>query len=589
MSEIRTTFNPALHGAMSRSEAFEKYGVAASKAARTADFQEAGQKALADLMSVKYEGHEGPSAASTGRPALHPPAPRADGNKQETSGDLFTLLMAMISELIGEVDVKKLKNRLAMLQSMAGAKQQAHENLSAEYTAAVQAMEAAEGNVGSSQEHLEQLRDRVLHFQGLLDESEARLAQLDPESPEYAQELARRDQLKGEVANHTQAFNVATDAHLKLVEVANACAKAVGTVFAKVVAFSVNSSTPEPTDEKALSSSALALLNRLKIIELLGESAQNKEELSQELFQELQARLQAHMERESEKYLEEVRKAEALQKTMGCIGKIVGAILTVATIAAGVLTANPVLIAVGVVGAAVMIADSVIQDKTGVSFMAEAMKPLTTVMQEAIKLFTEIYTKLLIGLGVDEDQAKKIAQIAGMIQGIVSTLAAVALVAVVGVQVIGPMVSAVASKLASVVAQATPAAMQAMKQVATSVGNTLTQLLSQLRGFITNGADPVTLARYAANLEIAQAVTEFGNVAVQGVLQIKSGQHQAQAAVHLADVRVRMAISEEISAYLTQVVENYGQAMQERTRQIEHLFADMQRSHSVSLQMVRHV
>ncbi|WP_434571446.1 type III secretion system translocon subunit SctE [Pseudomonas sp. Z3-6] len=589
MSEIRTTFNPALHGAMSRSEAFEKYGVAASKAARTADFQEAGQKALADLMSVKYEGHEGPSAASTGRPALHPPAPRADGNKQETSGDLFTLLMAMISELIGEVDVKKLKNRLAMLQSMAGAKQQAHENLSAEYTAAVQAMEAAEGNVGSSQEHLEQLRDRVLHFQGLLDESEARLAQLDPQSPEYAQELARRDQLKGEVANHTQAFNVATDAHLKLVEVANACAKAVGTVFAKVVAFSVNSSTPEPTDEKALSSSALALLNRLKIIELLGESAQNKEELSQELFQELQARLQAHMERESEKYLEEVRKAEALQKTMGCIGKIVGAILTVATIAAGVLTANPVLIAVGVVGAAVMIADSVIQDKTGVSFMAEAMKPLTTVMQEAIKLFTEIYTKLLIGLGVDEDQAKKIAQIAGMIQGIVSTLAAVALVAVVGVQVIGPMVSAVASKLASVVAQATPAAMQAMKQVATSVGNTLTQLLSQLRGFITNGADPVTLARYAANLEIAQAVTEFGNVAVQGVLQIKSGQHQAQAAVHLADVRVRMAISEEISAYLTQVVENYGQAMQERTRQIEHLFADMQRSHSVSLQMVRHV
>ncbi|MCL6702967.1 type III secretion system translocon subunit SctE [Pseudomonas sp. T1.Ur] len=585
MSEIRTAFNPALHGAMSRSEAFEKYGAAASKAARTADFQEAGQKAMADLMSVKYEGRDSAPTTHTGRPALHPPPPRADGNKQETDGDLFTLLMAMISELIGEVDVKKLKNRLAMLHGMAGARQQAHENLSAEYTAAVAAMEAAEDNVGSSQAHLEKLRDRVLHFQGLLDESEARLAQLDPESPEYAQELARREQLKGEVANHTQAFNVATDAHLKLIEVANACAKAVGTVFAKVVAFSDNSSTPKPTDEKALSSSALALLNRLKIIELLGESAQNKEELNQELFQELQARLQAHMQRESEKYLEEVRKAEALQKTMGCIGKIVGAILIVAS----VLSFNPVLIAVAVVGAAVMIADSVIQDKTGVSFMAEAMKPLAIVMQEAIKLFTEIYTKMLIGLGVDEDKAKEIAQIAGMIQGIVSTLIAVALAVVVGVLVIGPMVSAVASKLASVVAQATPAAMQAMKQVATSVGNTLTQMLTQLRGFITNGADPVLLARYAANLEIAQAVTEFGNVAVQGGLQIKSGQHQAQAAVHLADVRVRMAISEEISAYLTQVVANYGQAMQERTRQIEHLFADMQRSHSVSLQMVRHV
>lgn len=589
MSEIRNTPSLVFKGAMSRSEAFEKYGAAASKAARTVDYQEAGQKALADLMSVKYEGHNGPCAANTGRPALHPPAPRADGNKQETNGDLFMLLMAMISELIGEVDVKKLKNRLAMLQSMAGARQQAHQNLSAQYTAAVEAMAAAEGNVGSGQEHLDQLQERVLHFQGLLAESEARLAQLDPESPEYAQELARRDQLRGDLASHTQTLQTATAAHLKLIEVANACARTVTAVVAKMQESSVNGSAIKDTDEKALSSSALALLNRLKIIELLGESAQNKEELSQELFQELQARLQEHMQRESDKYLEEVRKAEALQKTMGCIGKIIGAILTVATIAAGVLTANPVLIAVGVVGAAVMIADTVIQEKTGVSFMAEAMKPLTVVMQEAIKRFSELYTQLLIELGVDEDKAKKIGQIAGMIQGIVSTLAAVALVAVVGAQVIGPMVSAVASKLASVVAQAAPAAMQAMKQVATSVGNTLTQMLTQLRGFITNGADPVLLARYAANLEIAQAVTEFGNVAVQGGLQIKSGQHQAQAAVHLADVRVRMAISEAISAYLTQVVDDYGQAMRERTRQIEQLFADMQRSHSVSLQMARHV
>jgi len=588
MSEIRSTPSPAFQGGMSRSEAFEKYGAAASKAVRTADFQAAGKQALADLMSVKYEGQNGPSVAATGRPVLHAPALRADGNKQETNGDLFTLLMAMISELIGEVDVKKLSNRLAMLQSMAGAKQQGYANLSAEYAAAVQALEAAEGQVGSSQGHLEQLRERVQQVQGLLEDSEARLAQLDPDSPEYAQELARRDQLKGELASHTQAFNVATTAHLKLIALANSCASTLSGVVARVVV-SVGGPAHKETDEKALSSSALALLNRLRIIELLGEAAQNKEELSQELFQALQVKLQEHMKRESDKYLEEVRKAEALQKTMGCIGKIVGAILSAATIVAGVLTANPVLIVVGVIGAGVMIADAVVEEKTGKSFMAEAMKPLTFVMQEAIKRFSEMYTQMLIDLGVDEDKAKEIGQIAGMIQGVVSTLAAVALVAVVGAQVIGPMISAVASKLASVAAQAAPAAMQALKQMATSVGNSLTQMLTQLRGFITNGADAVSLARYAANLEIAQAVTEFGNVAVQGGLQIKSGQHQAQAAVHLANVRVRMAISEEISAYLTQVVEHYGQAMQERTRQIEQLFADMQRSHSVSLQMVRHV
>ena len=586
MSEIRNVSTPVFQGNLSRTEAFEIYGKAASQAARTADFQKAGQEALAGLMSVNYEsGEHSKSSASTGRPQLQAPVAREDG--KESKGDLFTLLMAMISELLGTVEVNKLKSRLAMLLSMAGAKQQGHEKLAAEYAAAVEALETAEGAVGSSQEHLDQLQAWVRQVQGLLSESEARLAELDPESPEYARELARRDQLKVDLTGHTQTLQKATDAHLKLIEIANASAKTLAVVAAKVQEAGLGGSSIKDSNEKALSSSAQALLNRLKVIELLGEAAQNKEELSQELFQELQAKLQAHMELESEKYLEEVRKAEALQKTMGCIGTIVGALLTVATIVAGVLTANPVLIAVGVIGASVMIADAVVKETTGTSFMAEAMKPLTTVMQAAIKLFTEIYAKVLTTILRDSELAEDIARIAGMIAGIASTLAAVALVAIVGVQVIGPIVGAIASKLASVVAQAAPAAVQVAKQMASSVGNSLTQMLTQLRGFISN--DAVSLARYAANLEIAQAVTEFSNVAVQGGLQIKSGEHQAQAAEHLADVRVRMAISEEITGYLSRLVEDYGTAMQDRTRQIEQVFADMQRSHSVSLQMVRHV
>jgi invasin B len=112
-------------------------------------------------------------------------------------------------------------------------------------------------------------------------------------------------------------------------------------------------------------------------------------------------------------------------------------------------------------------------------------------------------------------------------------------------------------------------------------------MLTQLRGFISS--DAVSLARYAAHLQTAQAVTEFGNVAVQGGLQIRSGVHQAEAAKHLADVRIRMAMSEAIASYLTQMVEDFGQAMQVRTRQIEKLLDDLQRSHSVSLQMARNV
>lgn len=565
MSEIRSTFNPVIQGGLSRAEAFEKYGEAASRVARTTDLQKAGQEALAGLMSVRYEGLNGASSGGAGRPVLNAPLPRADGNKQQTDGDLFTLLMAMISELIGEVDVNKLKNRLAMLQSMAGAKQQGHEKLAAEYAAAVEALAAAEGAIGSSQEHLDQLQERVRHFQGLLDECEARLAGLDPQSPEYARELALRDQLKGQLASHAQTLQKATDAHLKLIEVANASAKTLAAVAVKVQEAGLGGSSIKESNEKALSSSALALLNRLKIIEMLGEAAQNKEELSQELFQDLQARLQEKMKLESDKYLEEVRKAEALQKAMGCIGKIISA----AVLIFAVVTVNPVLIGVSV---GMMIIDKEI--------MAEIMKPLAALMQEVTKLFSDGFTNLF---------GEDVGQILGMATGVLATVAAVAVVAIVGAQLIGSIISAIASKLTSMLSQIAPQTMQALNQVASSVGSTLTRAMAQVRGFFSGGSDPVSVARFAARVETAQAVTEFGGVAVQGALQIKTGQHMAQAAEHLADVRIRMAISEEITSYLSQLVENYGQAMQERTRQIEQVFADMQRSHSVSLHMVRHV
>lgn len=64
MSEIRNTFNPGYTGGLSRTEAFEIYGKAASQAARTVDYQKAGQEALAGLMSVNYDGEHGKSTAT---------------------------------------------------------------------------------------------------------------------------------------------------------------------------------------------------------------------------------------------------------------------------------------------------------------------------------------------------------------------------------------------------------------------------------------------------------------------------------------------------------------------------------------------
>lgn len=250
---------------------------------------------------------------------------------------------------------------------------------------------------------------------------------------------------------------------------------------------------------------------------------------------------------------------------------VVGVLVSVALIVSGVG------VAAGVIGLAVMITDYAVKEATGFSIMGELMKPVMTVMQEAIKAFSSLFSNLF---------GEDVGNVLGIIVGIAATIAAIALAVIIGVQVLGPVISAVASRLASAISDLLP---KIITETASMVAKSVTQILTLMRNFLAGGSDPVSLARFTANAEIALSLTEFGGVAVQGGLQIKSGHHQAQASEHLADVRVRMAVSEEIASYLTRVVEDYGQTMRDRTRQIEQVFADMQRSHAASIQMVRHI
>jgi len=583
MSDIGRTSNPAFQGLPGRTEAFEKYARAASEVARTPDYQKMGQEALATALSVSYE-HQGTRVDVSGKPQLQAPATHSD-----TRVDKFTLLMAMLSELFGDVDGEKLKSRLAMVRNIAAGKQEHLEKISAGYAAAVDSFITAEAQVGSSQEELLKLNGQLRQLQAQFDASAIRLAELDVDAPEHVQALARHDRLKGDLATGTQSLQTATDAHLQLIGIANSAATAVAAQAATVQESAASSPALKESRDKALSSSAQALLNRLKIIEMLGESAQNKQELNQDLFLELQARLQEHMELESDKYLEEVSKAQALQETMGCIGKVIGGVIVALSVALAIVMPTPAWIATAAIGLALLAADNIYEAAAGESLMAKALKPLMDLMQDAIEWFTKAVTDVLLFLGVDPEAAKDVARIAGPILGVVATLTGVALAVVVGVQVVGPMIGAISSKLASVVAQVAPAAVETLKQVATSMGNTLTQLLTQLRSVLTRGADAVSLARYVANLEFIKSIVEFAGVAVPGGLQFASSLHQSKAAGYLADVRVRMAISEEITSFLTRLLEDYGQVIRDRSRQIEQLFADLKNSHFTRLKMIQNV
>lgn len=70
-----------------------------------------------------------------------------------------------------------------------------------------------------------------------------------------------------------------------------------------------------------------------------------------------------------------MRKAEAASKAAGCVGKILGAVLTVVSVVGAAFTGGASL-ALAAVGVGLMAADMVVKELTGVSFMEKAMKPL---------------------------------------------------------------------------------------------------------------------------------------------------------------------------------------------------------------------
>nr|QFG15439.1 IpaB240-460-CPE194-319 [synthetic construct] len=186
--------------------------------------------------------------------------------------------------------------------------------------------------------------------------------------------------------------------------------------------------------QKSLTGLASVTQLMATFIQLVGKN--NEESLKNDLalFQSLQESRKTEMERKSDEYAAEVRKAEELNRVMGCVGKILGALLTIVSVVAAAFSGGASL-ALAAVGLALMVTDAIVQAATGNSFMEQALNPIMkAVIEPLIKLLSDAFTKMLEGLGVDSKKAKMIGSILGAIAGALVLVAAVVLVATVGKQ-----------------------------------------------------------------------------------------------------------------------------------------------------------
>ncbi|AZC38197.1 type III secretion system translocon subunit SctE [Pseudomonas chlororaphis] len=584
-TDIRALYTHTL----ARQAGKENYADAAGKAANTKAYQRAADTALANLQGVNYASQsQGGNAATLGRPSLAAPPPGTEGGKKGAE-DKFTLLMASLITLLGDVSMESLKSRMEILKSAAKAAAEGNKALSDNYLNAVAEFEAAAASASSSEEKLAAAKANVESAQKELADAEAALGKTEPGTPEQAKALAARDLAQGKLAGAQQQLTQAEAEHRAAIKVADEAGKKAEALARQVESSGLGDKPVLEGVKNQLNAAATMVLLMTRFAELMGQSAENKLEAEQELFRSMQTARQEFMEKKSEEYLEQVRQSEAASKTMGCIGKILGAVLMVVSLVGAVFTAGASL-ALTAVGIALMATDMLVKELTGVSFMEEAMKPLMdNILNPMIQAIGKGIAELLKKAGVDDASAQMAGMILGAIIGAVAMVAVLVVVAVVGKAAAKSVAKAMGKALGKLVSKIAPQVLKMATRAATKVSEGFTKVMTKARSSIGLKSDPNSLARYATILGAGVAVTEAAGAAAQSALGIKSGIHQRNAAEHLADLEFAKVISESLKSYLGEMVQLFDQSMQAKDNAIKKAFSIQDSIDSSNLSMARNI
>lgn len=563
-----------------------KYAEASSQLAKTKEYLRAADTVLVNMKAVTYTNPaqaSGPAFAE--RPMLDAPAPRADGGRQ-ADGDRFTFLMASLIGLLGDVSVEGLKSRLEMLRSNAKSTAEGHLARSEAYHVAIAELSAAVEAAGKSQEKLEGAKAGAEHALQEVTDAEDRLANATPGSPEEAMARTALEVARGKLATANQLLETAKSVHLEAVRVA-------GVAGQKAEALAQKLTVKEPMADKItegmksqLNAAATMMLLMMQFAQLMGESAETKIKGEQELFLAMQAARQEYLEAKSEEYLKEVKQAEAVSKAMSCVGKILGAILTVVSVIGAAFTGGASL-ALAAVGVALMVADVVIKELTGVSFMQELMKPLMdNVLGPLMKAIGKAIGDVLKSLGVDPKTAEMAGMIMGAIIGAVAMIVILAVVAVVGKGAASKLASKMGDMLGKMASKMVP---DILKQFGSGVSKGLTQVMTRVRTTMGLQSDKVSLSLYGARLNAGVSIAQGSTAVVQSGLGIATGVHQERAANKLAEVKLTMAISEAAREFLSRAVESFDQSMKAQSDIIKQMSSVQQSTDSTSLSIARNI
>ncbi|HEC8710317.1 TPA: type III secretion system translocon subunit SctE [Salmonella enterica subsp. enterica serovar Poona] len=473
-------------------------------------------------------------------------APAAEVQEKLNAEGRLTLLLGRLATLMGDNSVSQLASRLENRLAVMASQQQQGEQLSGAFQAASEQAQSAMDVYKTALDSLAAAQAAYHDGAGKLERAEATLDGLAPGAPGYALLKQEVDALRNELPalrHHLEtALSAAEGAHRS----AREKTEKLDGIASQIQGAFLTGGRAEQYQTDNLNSIARFTMLLSIFIELVGKNNEESLKNDMALFRALQESRQEDMLRKSEEYQEETRKAEVLNRTMGCVGKVVGALLTVASVVAAAFTGGAAL-GLAAASLALILADGIVKATTGTSFIQEALNP---VIQHVLKPLMDIIGKavaeILKGLGVDRETAEMAGNILGAIVAAVASVVVIMGVAILGKGAVSKLGHVLKKMMDEAIKKLLP---DALKQAMQNGSRILSHGMQRLAG--TQGSRAALLNKTVLGVSGANTAAQSGATVAEGVFLKK-------ASDAFAGFTLSRFSGEQLRQWLKQAVDTFG-------------------------------
>lgn len=472
-------------------------------------------------------------------------------------------LLMQLSEVITTENSRSLASQLELVKQRLAQRAATSAELSEAIRLAQVLVESAMADVGTAEGELAAALEALKQVEAEV----ARLEQALTDAPAEEQDAIRAqlEAAKDKVVEQQAKVGTATQALAEAVAVLDKAAADLEQFKSEADKLDPNGSVSARGDEKARTNAAMLGELLAMLQEIIGKANDAKLEAETRLLQEVLKLREAENMRRSQEYQEELAKAEAAQKKMGCIGKIIGWVVTVVAVVAAPFTGGASMVLAGV-GLALAIGTEL-----GFDLMGKIMEPIMKLVMELVKAVGNVIGDVLTSLGVSSDIANKIKDVLGVIAVAAMIIAAVVLTKkVAGTAAVQQLAKAVTRAVSEAISKALP---QMLKAVARSVGQTLDDVATAISKTASKaiGANADNMASRAGYAIKASHTLQFANQTIQSVGSIAISDMYVSAAELLAKLETGLVASEIFRELIQKILEYFIQTK----NLVQQLFEEM--------------